>query len=241
MKNIIVICGPTGVGKTKLSIELAKKIDGEIINADMVSLYKKLNIGSSKVTKEEMGGIKHHLIDILDVNDIYNVYNYQKYGRKVIDNILKKNKKVIIVGGTALYIKALLYDYDFKSNNSNKLLYDALFIGLNTDRSKLYDLINIRVDNMIKNNLLDEVYYLYNNYKDSRIINTAIGYKEFIPYFNNTINLDEAIDNIKKNSRHYAKRQITFFKNKFDINWFNIDINNFDNTVNKVYEFINKD
>ena len=113
--DIIVIVGPTGVGKTKLSIELAKKLDAEIINGDSVSIYKKLNIGSAKPTKEEMENIPHHLLDIKEVTEDYSVYDYQKDARKVIEELKKKNKNIIIVGGTGLYIKAALYDYRFKS------------------------------------------------------------------------------------------------------------------------------
>ncbi len=125
MNDIIVIVGPTGVGKTKLSIELAKRLDGEIINGDSVSIYKRLNIGSAKPTIEEMAGIKHHLIDIKDVDGEYTVYDYQKDSRKVIDEINNRGKRVIIVGGTGLYIKACLYDYKFsKEEKFNS--YDEL-------------------------------------------------------------------------------------------------------------------
>ena len=125
MQDIIVIVGPTGIGKTKLSIELAKKLDGEIINGDSVSIYKKLDIGSAKPTKEEQSGIIHHLIDIKDVNEDYTVFDYQKDARKKIDEIIKKNKTPIIVGGTGLYIKAALYDYKF-NEEKNKLTYDNI-------------------------------------------------------------------------------------------------------------------
>lgn len=288
MKDIIVITGPTGVGKTKLSVELAKKIDAEIINGDSVQVYRKMDIGSAKVKEEEKENIEHHLFDIVDTNEIYTVFDYQKDCRRKIDEILKKGKKVIIVGGTGLYIKAALFDYQFKegtttndysnlsneeiynkikeydssidihinnrkrlermlnkieneeevTTNKDKLLYDATFIGLTTDRDNLYNIINNRVDKMIDEGLLDEINSLKDEFNNSKALNTAIGYKEFIPYFNNEMSLEEVIDNIKKNSRHYAKRQYTFFNHQFNIKWFNTDYNNFNNTINEVLEYI---
>ena len=288
MNDIIVIVGPTGVGKTKLSIELAKKFNAEIINGDSVSIYKDLNIGSAKPTIEEQENIPHHLIDIKNIDDEYSVYNYQLDARKKIEEINHKNKRIIIVGGTGLYIKAALYDYKFnKENNSNdytnltnleiftkikeidnsidihinnrqrlvrclnKLennsketfnkdlpLYNLKIIGLTTDRNILYDRINKRVDNMISNGLLDEVTNLKKYYETSKILNNAIGYKEFIDYFNKDKSLEETLEEIKKNSRHYAKRQYTFFNNQMPIKWFEVDFNNFDNTIRKVIEYI---
>lgn len=283
---IIVITGPTGVGKTKLSLELAKKYNAEIINADSVQVYKKLDIGSAKV--EDTLGIKHHLLDVVNTSDYYSVFNYQKEGRLTLDKLLKDGKNVIIVGGTGLYISALLYDYKFneeslnnkyedltneeiyqkillldkdtkthvnnrqrlvrelnrlsqkqtQDKNGNKLLYDALFIGLTTPRENLYSIIDKRVDKMIELGLLDEVKSLYDKGIRSRSIMTAIGYKELYLYFDGLKSLDEAIDLIKKNTRKYAKRQYTWFRNKMNITWFNVDFNNFDNTINEVISYI---
>ena len=288
--DIIVIVGPTGVGKTKLSIELAKKLDAEIINGDSVSIYKKLNIGSAKPTKEEMENIPHHLLDIKEVTEDYSVYDYQKDARKIIEELQKKNKNIIIVGGTGLYIKAALYDYRFKSkaekhnykdltneeilkkikeynvdtdihinnrkrlerllsklenneeitNNKDKLLYNIKVIGLTTSREYLYERINKRVDKMIENGLLDEIESLKDYYKDSRILNSGIGYKEFYNYLFNNKSLEETKEEIKQNSRRYAKRQYTFFNHQFDTNWFNVDFNNFNNTIEEVYNFITR-
>ena len=283
---IICICGPTGVGKTKLSIELAKKYDAEIINFDSVQIYKKMDIVSAKVTPEETEGIKHHLIDIKNYDEEYSVYDYQKDSRKIIDKLLKENKNIILVGGTGLYLKAALFDYRFVDENEveeinldarelrllvremnpdttvdfnnlrrltreyinlkngaenkygNNLLYDNVyFIGLETDREILYERINNRVDQMIKNGLLDEAKYFY-NLDETRAIMTPIGYKELFKYFDKEISLEEAIDLIKKNSRHYAKRQFTFFKNQLDIKWFNTDYNDFNKTINEVTKYI---
>ena len=288
---IVVITGPTGVGKTKLSVELAKKIDAEIINGDSVQLYRGLNIGSAKVTEEEKDGVIHHLLDIRDVNEDYSIYDYQIDCRKMIDDIQKRGKNVIIVGGTGLYIKSALYDYtlnddvisnnyddvdteslykklisldkdididknnrkriiraldyylstgkSIKSNNSgNKLLYDAIFIGLTTDRELLYDRINKRVDKMIDDGLIDEVKSFYDKGIRSKILLSAIGYKELYSYFDGYISLDEAISLIKRNSRRYAKRQYTFFNHQFKMNWFNVDFDNFNKTIDEVYKKI---
>lgn len=286
---IIVIAGPTGVGKTKLSIELAKKYNAEIINADSVQVYKKIDIASAKVTEEEKEGIPHHLFDIKEYDEDYTVYDYQIDARKVLDNLIKENKNAIIVGGTGLYIKALLYDYRFnieedshkydnltnsellgkiykinpnsmvdKNNNrrlirelinlennaenktGDNLLYDNVyFIGLTVDRSILYDRINKRVDVMLKSGLEDEAKYFYYKNRDAKSLRTVIGYKELFLYFDKKISKKEAVDLIKKNSRHYAKRQYTWFNNKLNLNWFSVDFNNFDNTINDVENKIN--
>ena len=288
MKNIIVIVGPTGIGKTKLSIELAKKLDAEIINGDSVSIYKRLDIGSAKPTVEEREGIPHHLIDIRDVNEDYTVFDYQKDVREKIDEITSRGKRIIIVGGTGLYIKAALYDYRFKEgttyneyndlsneeilnkikeyniekipelnnrkrlvrllnkleNNEeitydkDKLLYNIKVIGLTTDRDVLYNRINKRVDIMMNNGLLDEINSLKDYYKDSRILNSGIGYKEFSDYLFNNKSLDEVLEEIKLNSRRFAKRQYTFFNNQFNTKWFDVDLDNFDNTIEEALKYI---
>lgn len=292
VNDIIVIVGPTGVGKTKLSIELAKRLDGEIINGDSVSIYKKLDIGSAKPSVEERDGIAHHLIDIREVEEDYTVYDYQRDCRDAIDEINSRGKRVIIVGGTGLYIKASLYDYKFETEEDNndynnldkdelldrikkydinldeidinnkrrlirvlkklengvefsydkdKVLYPIKVIGLTTDRDYLYERINDRVDNMINNGLIDEINSLKNNYKSSRVLNSAIGYKEFYDYLFNDKDIDLVIDEIKKDSRRYAKRQYTFFKHQFDTKWFDVDFSNFNNTIDEVYDYIKKD
>lgn len=290
MSRVIVITGPTAVGKTKLSIELAKKLNGEIINADAMQVYKGLNIGTAKVTEKEKENIPHHLFDIKEVEEEYSIYNYQKDCRKVIDDILRRNKIPILVGGTGLYIKVALYDYKlseektnntydnlkteeiykellkldkdinidknnrrrliralnyYKENNTsisnnktNKLLYDTIFIGLTTDREILYKKINQRVDNMIENGLLEEVKYYYDkNIKTKPLIN-GIGYKELYNYFDGLCSKEEAVEKIKQNSRHYAKRQYTFLNHQLNVVWFETDYNNFNNTIEKVSSYI---
>ena len=288
MQDIIVIVGPTGVGKTKLSIELAKKIDAEIINGDSVAIYKNLDIGSAKPTTEERENIPHHLIDIKTVEEDYSVFDYQKDVRKLIDDITSRNKRVIIVGGTGLYIKAALYDYDFDegttyneynnlsneqilnkikeytddidihinnrkrlirllnkyennetiTHNKDKLLYPTKVIGLTTDRNYLYERINNRVDKMINNGLLEEIKSLKPYYLSSRVLNTGIGYKEFYSHLYENKSLEETINEIKQDSRRYAKRQYTFFKHQFNTKWFDVDFNNFNNTIEEVYNYI---
>ena len=289
---IIVITGPTGVGKTKLSINLAKKYDAVIINADAMQVYKGLDIGTAKVKKEEMENIEHYLIDILDISKSYSIYDYQKDGRKIIDQFIVLNKNIIIVGGSALYIKAVLYNYTFKDNminnnydnisteelyerlikldkdidvdrynrrriiralnyylengtsinendDGNELLYkDTIFIGLTTSRDKLYDLINKRVDNMINEGLINEVKYFYDNNLIERPLLTGIGYKEVISYFKGDISYEEMVELIKKNSRHYAKRQYTFMNNKMDIKWFEVCFSDFNKTVFEIEDYI---
>lgn len=286
---IIAIVGPTGIGKTALSISLAKHYNAEIINFDAMQVYEKMDIGTAKVTKEEMDGVVHHLLSYVNVNTNYSVYDYQKEARSLIDKLLKEKKNIIMVGGTGLYLKATLYDYRFNEeedttcyddlsteellkriskynyvpkdknnrrrlvrelkklennididNNGDKLLYNAKIIGLTTDRETLYDRINKRVDIMIENGLVDEVNSLKESFTTSKALKTAIGYKEFIPYFNSEITLDEVINKIKQNSRHYAKRQYTFFNNQLPVIWYQTDFNNFDNTVKLVIEDLDK-
>ena len=281
---IIAVVGPTGVGKTKMSIELAKEYNAAIINCDAVQVYKYLNIGSAKVLENEKEGIKHYLLDIKDPDENYTVKDYQNDAR----NIIKKNKdkNLIFCGGTGLYLCSALMDYRFYEDESNenydnlnneelydlalkkdknckidknnrvrlirflnkknievvepKLLYEnVLFIGLTTDRKNLYKIINTRVDTMFKNGLLDEVKKLYKKNPNSRVLKSAIGYKEIIKYLNNEITMEECIEEIKKISRHYAKRQYTWFNNKMKIKWFNVDYDNFENTILDVKKYIN--
>ena len=219
---IYVVVGPTGVGKTKLSVMLAKKLDAVVFNADSMQVYKELNIGTAKIKKEEMEGVPHYLFDIVSISDEFNAFKYQQMGRQLLD---KFNDNIVIVGGTGLYIKALLYDYTFDENeNRNKKLYNFKIIGLTRDRTHLYQIINDRVDQMISNGLIEEAKSLFIKNYDKRALNTAIGYKEIFSYFKGDLSKEEAIEKIKQNSRHYAKRQYTFFNNQFDnIKWYNVD------------------
>jgi len=281
---IVCIVGPTGVGKTKLSIELAKHLNAIVVNGDSMQVYKELNIGTAKVTDKEKENIEHLLFDIKEVDEMYTVYDYQKDLRNILNN---NDRNIIIVGGTGLYIKAGLYNYVFEEEKENKLyedltndelydlvikkdkfsdihknnrkrmirflnkketiqdkdklLYDVKFIGLTTSREKLYERINLRVDKMIENGLLEEVKNLYDKNIRSKSIMTGIGYKELYEYFDNKISLEESIELIKKRSRKYAKRQYTWFNNQMDIEWFDVDFENFNNTINKVIKFLEID
>ena len=289
MNKVIVILGPTAVGKTKMSVELAKKFNGEIINGDSTQIFKDLNIATAKITEKEKGNITHYLFDIKDIRDDYTVYDYQMDCRKCIDDILKRGKTPILVGGTGLYIKAALYNYEFKeqsihndysmfsdeelynklllidkntqihknnrqriehaldyyeatgeivgSKKSDDLLYDCIFIGLTTLRDVLYERINKRVDVMIDNGLLEEAKKIYDSNIRTKAVLTPIGYKELFPYFEKEKTLDECLELIKQNSRRYAKRQYTWFNNQMDVNWFNVNFNDFENTINEVYDF----
>ncbi len=231
---IYVIVGPTGVGKTKLSVMLAKKLNGIIINADSMQVYKELNIGTAKIKEEEKEGVPHYLFDIKSITEDYNAYLYQCDGRKLLDKFHDKN--IVIVGGTGLYIKSLLYDYKFDSvGDINKPLYDFKIIGLTRDRDKLYSIIDSRVDLMMDDGLLSEAKSLYDKNYNSRVLNAAIGYKELFEYFSGNTSLEEAISKIKQNSRHYAKRQYTFFNNQFDnITWYNVDEISFEEIVEQI-------
>ena len=242
---IIAIVGPTGVGKTFVSETLSESLDAEVINCDATQVYRDLNIGSAKPRKDEISNKKHHLFDIVDINENYNAYLFQKDLREILDN--KKDKNFIIVGGTGLYLKAGLYNYTFSQENKeraklkdeeNDLLYDVIFIGLKTNRDNLYERINKRVDVMVKDGLLEEVKSLH-KYKDtSRILNTAIGYKEIFKYIEGELTQEEALDLVRKNSRKYAKRQFTWFNNKMNIKWFDVDFDNITNTINEIENYI---
>lgn len=279
---ILAIIGPTAVGKTKLSIELAKKYNAIIINCDAMQVYQGLDIGTAKATLEEQEGIPHELLDFVPVTQNYTVYDYQKDARKLLEKYQGRN--IIFVGGTGLYLKSALYDYRFyEETNSNsyddltneelynlalakdknmnihpnnrkrlvrflnkkvqeyvepKPLYDFKIIGLTTSRDILYDKINKRVDVMFQSGLLTEVKSFYDQGIHSKALETGIGYKELYQYFDNKITLDEAKELIKKNSRHYAKRQYTFFNHQLDVKWFNTNYEDFSKTINEVEDYI---
>lgn len=297
MDRVIVVVGPTSVGKTKMGVELAKRLNGEVISGDSMQIYKGMDIGTAKVTSEEMEGIVHHCIDILSPFDTYSVKDFQETVRAKIKEIIGRGKLPIIVGGTGLYIKAALYDYEFSETKDNHqyykekfqdysneelhaylkqideksalelhpnnrqrvlraieiyeetgnkksdilasqehvCLYDAYFVGLTIDRELLYKRINQRVDMMKDNGLKAEVTRLYHQglQRENQSMK-AIGYKEWFDYFDETVNEEEVYENIKKHSRQYAKRQYTWFKNQFDVHWYDVDINCFEKTVNAV-------
>lgn len=289
---IIVIAGPTGVGKTKLSIELAKKLNGEIINADSTQIFKELNIATAKVTNKEMENVPHHLIDIKEITENYTVYDYQKDARKKIKEIEARGHIPILVGGTGLYIKAALYDYEFQEetnhktdysnftkeelyeellkvdpnteihmNNrkrveraldyfkgnhqpfsskehTNQLLYDTIFIGLTTDREILYERINTRVEEMLKQGLLEEAKKIYQSMIRTKAVMTPIGYKELFEYFDGNCTLEDSIHCIQQRSRNYAKRQYTWFNHQLPMKWFDVNFKDFNKTIHEVVKYI---
>ena len=292
--ELVCIVGPTAVGKTKLGIELAKKFNGEIISGDAMQIYRGLDIGTAKVTDEEMEGITHHLLDEKNPDERYSVAEFQKTVRAKIGEISERGKLPIIVGGTGLYVKAVLYDYEFSGkempntehyeeltneeihaklatidpesakelhlNNrrrvvralnifyetsqtkseaiekqEKKLMYDVDLIGLTTQRSILYERINARVDKMIADGLIEEVRMLYEvGIPRTAQSIAAIGYKEVYDYLEGITDLDKAVELVKRNSRRLAKRQYTWFRNQMNVTWFDVDIDDFYKTVNKV-------
>jgi len=285
--KLIVLIGPTAVGKTKTSIELAKAFNGEIISGDSMQIYKHMDIGTAKIKPEEMEGIPHYLIDIKHPSDSFSAAEFQELVRGKISEITSRGKLPIIAGGTGLYIQSVLFDYQFSEAPSNdefrnrlewqaekegnlflhnqlleldpesaakihpnnvrrviraleiyhctgktmsewqetqerEPLYDAAIIGLTMERDKLYTRINKRVDMMIQEGLITEVEQLFQQgIRDCQSIQ-AIGYKELYDYFDGRVSLDAAVENLKQNSRRYAKRQLTWFRNKMDVKWFDM-------------------
>lgn len=285
MEKVICIVGPTASGKTGLAIELAKKINGEVISADSMQIYKGLDVGTAKVTKEEAQGIPHHMIDICDVQDKFSVADFKQMCYHKIDDIINRGKNVIIAGGTGLYVNSVVYNMNFdeekdleyrneleqiakkKGNkylhsmlekidpksaseihmNNVKRVIRAIEMAKNTklrsvhmeeekeriqneeskyefyvfcieqDREYLYNRINLRVDLMVNDGVIDEAKKVYDMKlpKDNTCMQ-AIGYKEFFPYFEGKISLEDAVEKLKRETRHYAKRQMTWFNNKLN-------------------------
>ncbi|NEX01166.1 tRNA dimethylallyltransferase [Pseudobutyrivibrio sp. NOR37] len=286
MKNLVILTGPTAVGKTALSINLAKAINGEIISADSMQVYKKMDIGTAKVTPEEMDGVKHYLIDAIEPTEDFHVVRFQKMVLEAMDEIYSKGKIPIICGGTGFYIQAILYDIqfteqeidesyrksleDYANEFGNQALHSRLnevdpesastipeanrkrviraieyfhqtgekfsvhnerekqrtspynfaYFVLNDDRGLLYNRIDKRVDIMMKAGLLDEVKMLLTmGCKPGMTSMDGIGYKEIISYLDGNISLEDSIELIKKNSRNYAKRQLTWFRREKEVTW----------------------
>lgn len=278
MNKVLVVAGVTGVGKSAFGVKLAKRFNGEIISGDSVAVYKELSIGSAKIKPDEMEGILHHGIDILTLNETFNVRDFQKYGRSKIDEIIGRGKLPIIVGGTGLYIRALLYDYVFQDeqeidlswmgamsneelhfelskidpmqaeiihqNNrkrviraltiatsnqksktdllneqSHELIYDAMILSCSMPREDLYKRLNLRVEEMMNEGLLEEIKGAIRIASWDHPAMAAIGYKEFREYFEEKISLTEAVFLVQRNTRRFAKRQITWFKHQMPCRW----------------------
>lgn len=283
--NIYVIGGPTASGKSKLAVELAKRINGEIISADSMQIYKDMNIGTAKLTKEEMQGIKHHLLDFVSPEERYSVANFKTDAKIKIEEILKKGKTPIIVGGTGLYIDSMIYGIEFqdekidkeyreelnelaekeglerlyeearkidpeamkkisindkkriirvleiyhktgktkteveKESRKNEIKYNYKTFAITMNREKLYERIEKRVDQMIEQGLIEEVQSILNKYHKFPTAMQGLGYKEVVEYLENKLTKEEMIEKIKKKTRHYAKRQLTWFKKNKETIW----------------------
>ena len=295
----IVIGGPTGVGKTSLSIKLAKILDAVIINCDSMQIYKHMDIGTAKITEKEKEGVEHYMFDIVEPIDRYNVGDYYRDVNSLLKKFEKDNRNVILVGGTGLYINSIvrglskLPEADLNIRNSleklsteelyeklkeldeeaakeihpnnrvrveravevclltgdkfsklNKLNikennYNFIQIALERDRKILYDRIDYRVELMIENGLVEEAKDIYEKYNSEKNKIKAIGYKELFDYFDGLISVDEAIEIIKKESRHYAKRQFTWFKGDADYKWFDLGQITEDEIIKKILNFLN--
>lgn len=290
-KPLVIITGPTGVGKTDISIDIAKKINGEIISADSIQIYKYMDIGSAKITKEEMDGIKHYLVDELNPDEEFNVYMFKTMSKRAMEEIYAKGKIPIIVGGTGFYIQSILYDIEFSDeeekddsirkkyeqlakekgnlyvhklleevdkesadsiheNNlkrviraleyfevnhekisvhnvreaSKKSPYNFVYFVLNRQRDVLYERIDKRVDMMIEQGLVNEVKNLLAlGYKPDLVSMQGLGYKEIVAYLNGEYTLDEAVEIIKRDTRHFAKRQLTWFRREKEVTFMNYE------------------
>ncbi|MBK5246524.1 MAG: tRNA (adenosine(37)-N6)-dimethylallyltransferase MiaA [Peptostreptococcaceae bacterium] len=287
MSKIIIICGPTAVGKTKYAIEIAKSFNGEIISADSMQLYKHMNIGSAKPTSEELAQVKHYLIDEIDPREMFSAAEYQKRAKIAIKAVMSKGKTPVISGGTGLYVNSLIYDMDFSkqplstdyrkklenlaSEKGNEFVHELLvekdkdagerihpnsvrrviralevihlgdkvkpfkesfvktkdysyvIIGLSRNREEMYERINERVEILLEKGLVEEIRSLLDmGLTQTDISMKGIGYKEIIGYIKGEYDLEFAVDLVKKNTRHYAKRQMTWFRRYEDINWFNL-------------------
>ncbi|WP_409294288.1 tRNA (adenosine(37)-N6)-dimethylallyltransferase MiaA [Peribacillus sp. SCS-26] len=286
-EKVLAIIGPTAVGKTRLSVELAQRFNGEIISGDSMQIYRGMDIGTAKITPAEMDGIPHHLIDIKDPHESFNAAEFQRLASGLISDITARGRLPIIAGGTGLYIQSVLYGYQFPDMPSDEayrglleekaaalgpeavyrelqavdpesaaripyqntrrviraleiyhctgrtmseqledqpkeLKYDSLVVGLDMEREKLYSRINQRVDIMAAQGLKEEVQTFYRQgLRDCQSIQ-AIGYKELYDYFDGTVSFEEALENLKQNSRRYAKRQLTWFRNKMEVAWFDM-------------------
>lgn len=285
-KPLIILTGPTAVGKTELSIRLAKSLNGEIISADSMQVYKYMDIGTAKITKEEMQGVKHYLVDEFEPDDDFNVVRFKEYAKRYMEEIYAKGKIPIVVGGTGFYIQALLYDIDFDENDNDttyrqeleeiakeqgsSVLYEMLrrvdpksceaihennvkrviralefykqtgkpisehneterektspynfaYFVLTDDRKVLYDRIDKRVDIMVENGLFEEVEMLKKKgYTKDMVSMQGIGYKEVFDYFEGACSYEDAVYILKRDTRHFAKRQLTWFRREKDVTW----------------------
>lgn len=291
--KLIVVAGPTAVGKTALGIELAQRFNGEIISGDSQQVYRQLNIGTAKATPQEQAAAVHHLIDVRDVDESYSAYDFVTEAQIAITDIVNRGKLPIIVGGTGLYLQSLLEGYHlggqvdqeqvlayrseleqlsdlelfeqidnlgieikeinrrrsiralelhrFSDNPENtETTFDPFIIGLDDERSLIYERINTRVDKMVELGLLEEAKWLYDNYPEVQSAR-GIGYKELFPYFSGEQTLDEALEKLKQNTRRFAKRQLTWFRNRMRVKFYQISSPDYpENVIQDLSLFLNE-
>ena len=292
--KLLIIIGPTAIGKTDLSIKIAQEFKGEIISGDSMQVYKGMDIGTGKITRDETKGIPHHMIDILEPSESFSVADFQEQVASLVKDIESRGKLPIIVGGTGHYIKALIDGYEFNEEDAllieektkeyesydSSILYEKLLkldptndvhpnnrqrvirqlvkktmpkqekkaytkendyvtfvLGLTTDRSVIYERINQRVLKMFEAGLEEEVKKLFKNGL-SKTASQAIGYKEFLPYFKGEASIDNVLERVQAHSRQYAKRQLTYFRNQLDVNWYDIATSDTDIIYKDIYQFL---
>lgn len=300
---LLVLIGPTAVGKTALSIELAKRYNAEIISGDSMQVYRGMDIGTAKITSEEMDGVVHHLIDICEPIEPFSAADFQAQAKALIEDIYSRGKLPFVVGGTGLYIESLCYEYRFANQGSDEAFrreqeqyadengvealhdklkaidpdaasrlhpndirrviraleiyhltgqtfteqqkgqvkespYNLCLLGLTRDRQQLYARIEQRIDLMMEQGLLNEVKHLVElQLPASAVAYQALGYKEFIPYFNGEYSLERAVELLKRDTRHFAKRQLSWFRHMNDIEWIDMD-KNFNNNLQIIHDII---
>lgn len=303
-EKLVVLLGPTSVGKTKMSIDLATRFNGEIISGDSMQIYRGMDIGTAKIQKDEMMGVPHHLIDIKNPDETFSVAEFQNLVREKTTEIRNRNRLPMIVGGTGLYIQSVIYDYNFTEipgsqkvreqltaelkqdgveklygmlqsidknaadkihpNNhrrviraleiyittgktmseyeaaqTSELRYDVALIGLTMERERLYTRINQRVDEMIASGLIQEAKQFYDQGLIHAQSTQAIGYKELFDYFSGAVTLEDAVENLKQNTRRFAKRQLTWFQNKMDVQWYDLtEPDSYEKNLEKISKFL---
>ena len=216
MQKIIVIAGVTGSGKTALSIELARAVGGEIIVADSRTVYRGMDIGTAKVTKDEQGDVPHHGLDLVLPNEPWTVFDFKQFAERTIDEIVARGHVPIVVGGTGLYLSALTDNYDFATKSVGEKKYEVLTLMTRAERETLYARVDERVDAMIASGFEEEVRRVYEEYGAAIPSMTGIGYRQFVRYIRGEITFDEAVRQMKRDSRHYAKRQWTWWRHHGD-------------------------
>lgn len=302
-KKVLILVGPTAIGKTSLSIEIAKKFDLEIISGDSMQVYRGMDIGTGKITEGEKDGIRHHMIDLIEPEASFSVQEFQKRVTEIIDEIHEDERIPFIVGGTGHYIRALIHGYEFDEeddkekreltemleqlgssvlydrlknidpkiageihpNNRQRVIrmlvkfelsdrlsnrigpgytddmkYDTFIVGITRERKNIHANIENRVEDMFERGLPEEARDLFENHSPSKTASAAIGYKEFLPYFENSASIEDAKEQIKQNTRQYAKRQLTFFRNQLPVEWYDLGKVKKDIIMEDIYQFLHE-